>query len=183
MKVVERLENIKDYEGLYSVSDFGNVRSEERFVNHGRWGTRRTKQRILKPRKDKGGYLQVNLHRNGVGRTFKIHRLVLGTFAGPCPNGMQACHYNNDKEDNRLENLRWDTPKGNNKDKERHGTTARGEGSPSSKLTEENAIEIIEMWETGNFTQKELGKKYKVAPQNISSIVTGRSWRHLNRDK
>jgi hypothetical protein len=57
-------------------------------------------------------------------RNFKllVARLVLGGFVGPCPPGQEACHENGDRSDNRLTNLRWDTPSNNNLDKHRHGT-------------------------------------------------------------
>ena len=51
-----------------------------------------------------------------------MHRLVLGAFAGPPPEGMEGCHEDNDKTNNRLDNLRWDTRPGNHSDKARHGT-------------------------------------------------------------
>lgn len=46
-----------------------------------------------------------------------IHKLVLEAFVGERPSGMQACHGNGDKTDNRLVNLRWDTVKANHRDK------------------------------------------------------------------
>lgn len=45
-----------------------------------------------------------------------VHRLVLEAFVGPCPPGMEACHWNGIPGDNRLHNLRWDTPSANNAD-------------------------------------------------------------------
>nr|WP_255481829.1 HNH endonuclease [Amycolatopsis sp. SID8362] len=42
-----------------------------------------------------------------------VHRAVLAAFIGPCPSGWHGCHRNQVKTDNRLENLRWDSPKGN----------------------------------------------------------------------
>jgi hypothetical protein len=60
-------------------------------------------------------------------KTFKVHRLVLMTFLGPCPEGMEACHFpDRDVSNNRLENLRWDTKKANAFDQYLHGTRALG---------------------------------------------------------
>jgi hypothetical protein len=53
--------------------------------------------------------------------TRKVHRLVLETFVGPCPDGMECCHNNGDPADNRLENLRWDTLSSNAYDRVEHG--------------------------------------------------------------
>lgn len=55
-----------------------------------------------------------------------IHRLVLETFVGPCPEGMEACHNNGNPADNRVENLRWDTHIANMADQRVHGTRVPG---------------------------------------------------------
>jgi len=50
-----------------------------------------------------------------------VHRLVLEAFAGPCPDGMEACHGDGDPTNNRRLNLRWDTRSSNQLDTVRHG--------------------------------------------------------------
>lgn len=83
----------------YEVSDFGDVKN--------------TKGRILKPAKDKNGYLYYVLCVSGVRRTVKAHRLVAMTYI-PNPNSKPAIdHINGVKTDNRIENLRWVTNKEN----------------------------------------------------------------------
>jgi type II secretory pathway pseudopilin PulG len=94
----ERWLPVVGYEGAYEVSDKGRVRSVDRMV--------------LKGRPDRNGYPRVNLR----GKTKTVHRLVLESFIGPCPDGQVACHANDIKTDNRLENLRWDTPDANARD-------------------------------------------------------------------
>lgn len=51
----------------------------------------------------------------------RVHLLVLETFVGPRPHGMFGCHNDGDKDNNRLENLRWDTASNNSYDTVRHG--------------------------------------------------------------
>lgn len=51
-----------------------------------------------------------------------IHHMVAEAFIGSRPDGAQICHNNGDPTDSRLENLRYDTPSGNNRDKRKHGT-------------------------------------------------------------
>lgn len=108
--ISEEWRAVPGYEGLYQVSDTGRVWSE-------RAG------RELKPFAHKHqGHLGIGLTDNrGRRRGQKIHRLVLEAFVGPCPAGMQACHYNDVPNDNRLENLRWDTPRANMMDRSRNG--------------------------------------------------------------
>ena len=93
---------IRGYIGLYDVSNFCRIRS----LKHG-------KVRILKPFKEKDGYLHVELYKNRKGKKFYVHRLVWEAFNGAIPEGMQVNHINEDKTDNRLENLNLMTPKEN----------------------------------------------------------------------
>jgi len=65
----------------------------------------------------KSGYRRVRLLRDGKYHSLLVHRLVLEAFVGPCPDGMEVCHYpDTDKANNRLENIRWDTHAENMKD-------------------------------------------------------------------
>lgn len=97
------------YVGLYEVSNCGRVRNV-------RTGA------VRKPQPVKRGHLHVDLWRDGVGRSFYVHRLVLQAFVGPCPPGMEALHRNGNPTDNRVENLRWGTRSQNLHDSVRHGT-------------------------------------------------------------
>jgi Zn ribbon nucleic-acid-binding protein len=66
---------------------------------------------------NRGQYLGVNLS----GKAHYIHRLVLMTYVGPCPPRHESRHLNDDKLDNRLENLCWGTQSENNKDRSANG--------------------------------------------------------------
>lgn len=88
-------------------------------------------KRLVASRERKSGYLSANLK----GTRVRIHRLVLLAFVGPCPTGMLACHCDGDPANNSVENLRWDTPKGNADDADRHGTRARGQRIGGVRLT------------------------------------------------
>lgn len=63
----------------------------------------------------------VNLANGGERKICRVHVLVLEAFVGPRPDGLQGCHWNDIKTDNRLENLRWDTASANMHDKVRNG--------------------------------------------------------------
>ena len=109
------------FEDCYEVSDQGRVRSLDRMIGapHGRrWHT----GRILAPGAKSRGHLFVNLSVDGKRCVRLVHLLVLQTFVGPRPDGMEGCHNNGDPSDNRLVNLRWDTKSENTKDRVRHGT-------------------------------------------------------------
>lgn len=111
------------YEGYYEVSDQGRVRSIDRVVTRRDGRSRKAVGKVLRPgRFSKTEHLNVHLCRHGVSRTCAVHRLVMAAFIGPCPDGMNVCHNNGVADDNRLENLRYDTSSANNLDTVRHGT-------------------------------------------------------------
>lgn len=108
---------VVDYEGYYEVSDQGRVRSLDRRSRH-----RVYQGRILKPIVSKGGCRVLHLSVNGQVSNCRVHVMVMAAFVGPKPVGTQVCHNNGDPSDNRLVNLRYDTPAANAMDTLRHGT-------------------------------------------------------------
>ena len=99
--MTEIYKDIKDLEGLYQVSNFGQILS----LNYHRTG----KPKLMKPGKDKHGYLGVGLCKNGKRKWFSIHRLVAKAFL-PNPNNLsQINHKDEDKTNNSVENLEWCT--------------------------------------------------------------------------
>ena len=120
--MTEQWRPVVGYEGLYEVSDRGNVRSVPREFTY-RTGTQVIRPgRILKGRVMRAGHLRVALSdHDRTRRDWLVHRLVLFAFRGAPADGMQACHNNDVKYDNRLENLRWDTRSENTLDTYRNG--------------------------------------------------------------
>lgn len=118
----EQWRPVVGYEGFYEVSDLGYVRGVERIVRAKLGSERRQRAVELRPAINGNGYYSVRLTKDAVGRSYTIHRLVLEAFVGPCPYGMEGCHNNGDRLDNRLDNLRWDTTRANNLDQFVHRT-------------------------------------------------------------
>lgn len=116
--------------------------------------------------------------RHGKQKHKRIHNLVLEAFVGPCPPGMEGCHENGNKLDNRLSNLRWDTPQSNIEDKERHGSIINGEKINTAKLNKYDVISIMNDWNNG-VPIKEIAKKHPVKEKQIRNVVTGKSWNHI----
>jgi hypothetical protein len=103
----EKWRPVPGYEGMYEVSDLGQVRSLDRvIVNNIHGGMWVRPGRILKPWMHSRGYPWVTLAGQ---KKFAIHRLVLLAFVGPIPKGMIVRHLNDIKTDNRLVNLRYGT--------------------------------------------------------------------------
>ena len=94
------MKDIKDYEGLYAITEDGEVFSYRR-------------QRFLSPCKTKEGYLVTTLSKNNRKKRFLIHRLVAEAYI-PNPNNYpQVNHKDENKQNNKIENLEWITPKDN----------------------------------------------------------------------
>ena len=121
MSDMEVWKPVPGYEGFYSVSDLGRVRSDKRTIVDKNGHSRRIPGAIITPEKKSSGYLIVRLCKNHDQTKRYVHRIVLEAFVGEAPPGTQACHWNDDKEDNRPENLRWGTPNENMFDRVRNG--------------------------------------------------------------
>ena len=107
---MEIWKDIKGYEGIYQVSNLGRVKSLARYVNTSiSNGKRYVRERILKSNITTNGYCVCAL---GIKNTKNIHKLVLEAFC-PIDEKMDVMHIDNDRTNNRLENLKWGTRKEN----------------------------------------------------------------------
>ena len=67
---------------------------------------------MLRQSKCSAGYPRVNLSQRGKFDRVKVHRIAALAFIGPIPEGLHVCHCDGDPSNNRIENLRIDTPAG-----------------------------------------------------------------------
>lgn len=102
---MEVWKDIKCYEGLYQVSNKGNIR-RIKFVNR-----MVTKEKItyLKLNKNTGGYLSVVLYKNGTHKRYLVHRLVAQAFIENIENKIEVNHIDGNKLNNHVSNLEWVT--------------------------------------------------------------------------
>ena len=143
--------DVLGYEGLYQVSNKGNVYSVERINSNGR----KCGGIILKPRPTITGYLQVNLCKNGKVKSSYIHRIVAEAFV-PNPNNYpEINHLDEDKANNYVKNLEWCTRKYNMN----HGTRSERASQAQSKKIRAINIETGEVL-TFNSTQEAISKGY-----------------------
>ena len=98
--------DIEGYEGKYQVSNYGRVKSLDRFIDKKGQSPAYLHERILSTKIHKG-YKTVCLYSNNKQKTFSVHRLIANTFI-PNPNNFPHIdHINTIRADNRIENLRW----------------------------------------------------------------------------
>jgi hypothetical protein len=166
LKEGEAAEWIKNYINLYKITTMGRVISYHREYPIEK-----------KSCNSQDGYLMTPLSKNGIKELKKVHRLVAEVFIGPCPKGMECCHNNGIRTDNRLENLRWDTRKNNMIDKINHGATARGIKSYTNKLTEQQVQEIRALsLHFPLLMNKQITEWYEVDQTTIHHIINGNNW-------
>ena len=126
------------------------------------------------------GRMNVTLHRDG--RSFKrqVHRLVLESFVGPCPAGMECRHLDGNHLNNALDNLAWGTHQANLADRNEHGTSLHGERNPLAKATHCQVVAIREMRRrhprkrsgVNVFLSRFLGLSISI----VSKVGRGRTW-------
>ena len=168
----------------YEVSSRGRVRSLDRIDRVGR----HLMGKMLKLCRSfvihVGGrhYLQVSLYyKNGMPIKASVHRLVLESFVGSCPTGMECCHSNGNPEDNQLTNLRWDTRMNNMQDSIAMGLQAYGSRCPNAKLTSQHARNIKLRYKrySHDANLSILAKEYGVGVETVRHVVKGRTWHHV----
>jgi hypothetical protein len=122
MQSIEIWKDIPNYEGLYQASNLGRVKSIKRVVCRSNGCLHTIKEKILKENINGAGYFIVNLYKNRKMKTFAIHKLIATAFLNhtPCGHKEVIDHVNNDKLNNRVDNLQLTTAR-HNSSKDRKG--------------------------------------------------------------
>lgn len=108
--------DIQGYEGLYQVSNSGNVRSLDRYVPHKTLGKKFCKGHMMSTHINNAGYITVNLCKGNKYKSFDIHRLVAIAFLKRDDfSNLEVNHKDENKQNNHVENLEWLTKTQNNK--------------------------------------------------------------------
>lgn len=167
---MEIWKEVKDYEGMYEVSNLGNVRNFK------------TKH-VLKSSLSKKGYPKVNLWKNKGYKTRPIHRLVAIAFIKNNLYKPQVNHIDGNKTNNRLDNLEWCTQEENMRHAVDMGLKVgmSGEDNGRCKITEKLAKKIIEDIKNGH-RNIDIKNKYNVTKDIVSNIKSKKAWKHLSEE-
>ena len=171
---MEIWKDIKDFEGLYQISNLGRVMSlpkEKRFPKTGQ--IQRFDKKILKLNKvgrDRE-YLRVNLHKDSKGYGFYVHRLVALHFCDNFFEGAQVNHKDGIKSNNRAENLEWVTASENIKHAYENNLITKRTVFKRIKLSEKDVEEIINLRKEKGLTYKELAELFNVGASTINRVM------------
>lgn len=149
--------------------------------------------RQMKPAHDKKGYLRtVMVDDLGNHKTVKMHRVIATAFIPNPKNKPFVNHLNGIKDDNRVSNLEWCTPKENTTHAIENGlfvfatseaskniTPKKGELNGQSKLTNDIVLEIRSKFKPRVYTRKKLSLEYNVSEATIKDVVLRKSWKHI----
>lgn len=126
----------------------------------------------LTPHCNARGYLKIKLK----GKCRYIHLLVLATFKGKRPPGAHGCHKDDNPKNNRIGNLKWDTPENNYAQKRK--PVAKGEEVYTAKLTKRKVKEIKRLGKL-EISNRQIAKIFDVAHTTIGKILNGERWGHV----
>ena len=172
------------YEGVYEVSNLGNVRSIDRIdcLGHIRKG------KVLNIVTDKYGYFVVHLSLFGKSKYHKVHRLVALAFIENPQNFRQINHKDENKKNNCVSNLEWCTSKHNINYGNRNNLVAislYGENGHRHKLTQKDVDEIRTLYKkrSKENNMKKLSLKYGVSETEIRRIIKNQRWKIHKEDQ
>lgn len=164
--MTEIIKEIKGFEGRYTISNLGIVRSL-------------LTNKILNPVITKFGYKRINLRKANDTKTYSyfVHRLVAGNFI-PNPNNLpEVNHIDCNRTNNRLDNLEWTSKENNIKHSFLYGGKSNeGRKNPNAKLNEDDVKAIKALYKTLRFSNVEISKLFNVGSTSIDNIINNKTW-------
>ena len=171
--MTEIIKDIKGFEGRYTISNLGIVRSKLTNI-------------VMKPNITKFGYARVNL-RKAKSREYKsyfIHRLVASHFITNTNNLPEVNHKDCNKLNNEVTNLEWISKEDNIKHSFIYGSAShKGLRNPNSKLNEKDIRAIKFLYETNRFYNTQIAKIFKVSSSTIDNIINNVTWSNNETNK
>lgn len=136
-------------------------------------------EKLIKPVMDSGGYFQICFCHKGKPYQPSFHRCVAKAFIPNPENLPEVDHINDDKSDNRPENLMWSTKVENIRKAWKTGAAKARKGTShhNSKLTEQTVLEIRSLYP--KLSRKELSVRFEITISLVDKIIYRQRWKHL----
>lgn len=164
---IEIWKNIKDFENLYLISNFGRIKSINRNI-------------ILKQSIDRYGYYKLSLNKLNKPYYFTTHRLVALNFIPNIDKLPQVNHIDGNKLNNNVKNLEWTSVSDNLKHAFKIGLkNQNGERNHKSTLTKDDVLTIRDLYKNTNITHQKLSEMYNVSRRHIGNIIQRKLWKHI----
>ena len=164
--MTEVIKDIKGFEGRYTISNLGIVRSL-------------LTGKIMKPYVTKFGYARVNL-RIAHSRDYKsyfVHRLVASAFLENKDNLAEVNHKDCNRLNNKVDNLEWMSKEDNIRYSFTHGNASnKGLKNPNAKLDLNDIKAIRSLKATNRFYDTQIAKLFRVSSSTINKIVNNEIW-------
>lgn len=166
-RVKEEWKDIKGYEGLYQISNLGNVKSLSRKVKHYMGGEKKCNEKILSPDINHHGYCRVTLFNKNKRRRIAVHRLVAEAFVEN-PNGYPEINHKDENPlNNMCSNLEWCSKSYN-----------INYGARTEKAVSHMRKPVLQFDINGNLIARyisasDAGRKTKCKQQDISRVCNG----------
>ena len=168
---MEIWKDIEGYEGLYQVSNMGNIKSVDRYVPHKTFGKKFCKGHMMSTHTSNSGYETVNLCKDNRYKSHSVHRLVAVAFIPICDSaGMEVNHKDENKKNNSVWNLEWVTHSENNS----YGTkvTRQAEKVKVPVIQYDKCGNVIAEWASATDAEKAISGKASGA---ISHCIKGKT--------
>lgn len=164
----------------YEASENGQIRSIKRVITRSNGRPHLIRERILRPAKDKSGYLRVGLMISNKLKTYKVHRIIADCFCKKVDGFNEVNHIDGNKANNCKENLEWSNRSLNVYHAYSIGLSKpkRGSENSSSKIDEMKALTIMTLLDSGHGPAK-ISKLYKISLNICKDISRKRTWKHL----
>jgi hypothetical protein len=167
---MEVWKDIAGYEGLYQVSNMGNVKTMPRLHRTDRPYVKQ--ERLLNPPINVTGYKQATLYKDKKGVIHSVHKLVATAFLERQPHDQVVNHKDGNKQNNHVENLEWCTYGQNQSHAIRTGLIKmrRGQAFIDARVAQEKRPAIYARYLAGE-SRANLAKEFGVVRQTISNII------------
>jgi len=171
---------LKDYEGIYDISNLGEIKRLYREWHSGRNGSqfKTLEEGLVKSRIDSNGYELVNLSKDGVKFFTKVHRLVANNFIENPNNYPVINHKDGNKTNNCVDNLEWTTYKNNTQHAIENNLVnlqIKSNNIVNYTLVKEMKLYYLQ----NNCTKKEVSKFFNVEYTTTVSILNNKIWKNV----